>query len=117
MKASKLAFLCAAASILWGFWAANPFWDVPPTISWLVLTELLPAKAWGLLILALGLARLLVLRWGKRSWWRVLALVGIFPWTALTLASLLTNFHSTGVPAYLVIMALAILVFENAMEQ
>jgi hypothetical protein len=112
-----LTIICAAETLVWGFWVWNPWWDVfrvSEAFRW--MASFAPEWAWGLAMMLLGAAQLACALWWQRPRVRAsLALLSMFTWTLIVLALVMGNWRTTGVPTYSFFVAVQTLVYVDAM--
>lgn len=82
---------------LWGFWVANPFWDVfsrAAIYSW--MNDTMPEFVWGMIALAVGI--LMIYGVVKHSYRSLItgALVGYFHWLAIAIMYFGGDWQNTG---------------------
>ncbi|QWT29917.1 membrane protein [Streptomyces phage TunaTartare] len=91
------AVVLSVYTFLWGFWIANPFWDVfkhAELYSW--LSDVAPETFWGILAMAVGAIMTYGVVRGSENSLTIGAFVGFIHWLIIAMGYFAGDWKNTG---------------------
>lgn len=91
------AVVLSVYTFLWGFWIANPFWDVfkhAELYSW--LSDVAPETFWGILAMAVGAIMTYGVIRGSENSLTIGAFVGFIHWLIIAMGYFAGDWKNTG---------------------